>query len=172
MANRYKNTKPRLKGWDYSRPGLYFITMVTLARQCIFGEIQTGYMVYSPLGEMVKEEWLKSFELRTELQCHAWVIMPNHIHAILETVKIPQKYPVIENPGIAYRAARSVSSFVAGFKSAATKRINQYRNTPGADVWQPRFHDHIIRDDTEYQKIRFYIQNNPRNWHDDRFHCR
>lgn len=169
MAKRYKNTKPRLKGWDYSHPGLYFITMVTHGRHCIFGEITSHQMVFSPMGEIVKEEWLKSFEMRTELQCHAWVIMPNHIHAILEIVKIPEENPVIENHGIAYRSPRSISSFVAGFKSSATKRINQYRNTPGADVWQDRFHDHIIRDDTEYHKIRNYIQNNPHNWRDDQF---
>ena len=172
MAKRFRDTKPRLKGWDYSRPGLYFITMVTHERQCIFGEIQAGRVVYSPMGEIVKDEWLRSFDLREELFCHDWVIMPNHIHAIMEIKKIPDKKPVIKNPGIAYRPSRSISSIVAGFKSATTKRINQYRNTPGAGVWQARFHDHIIRDDAGYQKIREYIQTNPRHWRDDRFHCR
>lgn len=168
MGNRYNNTKPRLKAWDYSWPGLYFITMVTHERQSIFGTIPAGQLVYSPIGEIVKEEWLKSFEMRSELHCHTWIIMPNHIHAVLEIKTMHEKQPVIENPGIAMRPPRSVSSFVAGFKSAATKRANLYRNTPGAALWQARFHDHIIRDDAAYQKIRDYIQNNPRYWRDDR----
>ncbi|MCS6888519.1 MAG: transposase, partial [Chloroflexus sp.] len=65
---------------------------------------------------------------------------------------------------------KSISSFVAGFKSATTKRINEYRQTPGMPVWQPRFHDHIIRNDVAYQRITAYIRNNPARWERDRFH--
>ena len=60
-----------------------------------------------------------------------------------------------------YRSPRSISSFVAGFKSSATKYINQYRETPGSRVWQSRFHDHIIRNNAEYQRIKEYIEDNP-----------
>ena len=74
------------------------------------------------------------------------------------------------NFGIAYRSPKSISSFVAGFKSATTKRINEYRNTPKQPVWQERFHDHIIRNDIEYQRISEYIKNNPANWKDDKFY--
>ena len=97
--------------------------------------------------------------------------MPNHLHSILRISLVNTEKPVIKNPGVAYRPPRSISSFVAGFKSSVTVRINQYRNTPGAPVWQERFHDHIIRDEAAYQKILIYIENNPRNWNDDRFHC-
>jgi len=74
------------------------------------------------------------------------------------------------NFGIAYRPPKSISSFVAGFKSAVTKRINEYRNTPKQPVWQERFHDHIIRNEEEYQRISDYIKNNPANWKDDKFY--
>lgn len=167
-----KNNKSRLQGWDYSSPGLYFITIVTHGRECILGQIRSGHIIYSPLGDIVLEEWLRSFEIRQELNCISWVIMPNHIHAILKMEKIPIINRVVHNPGIAYRPPRSVSSFVAGFKSAATKRINQFQGTPGADVWQERFYDHIIRDDASYQRIYDYIRKNPQNWKNDRFHCR
>jgi putative transposase len=176
MIRKYKNTKPRLKGWDYSWPGDYFITLVTHNMNCIFGEIKDKQMICSPLGEIVKEEWLRSFEIRSELVCKCWVIMPNHIHAILTIVRNPTtgiseiKNAEPQKTGVAYRPPRSISSFVAGFKSAATKRINQYRNTPDAMIWQERFHDHIIRDDAGYHKIKHYIENNPRTWDDDRFH--
>jgi putative transposase len=169
---KYKNEKPRKKDWDYSRPGLYFITLVTHGRKCIFGEIRSGEMIFSPLGEIVHEEWLKSFEIRKELHCLAWVIMPNHIHGILKIDKTQTINRVNQNPGIAYRPPRSISSFVAGFKSAATKRINQFRETLGANVWQERFYDHIIRDDASYRKIADYIRNNPTSWENDQFYCR
>ncbi len=173
MARRFRDTKPRLKGWDYSGPGRYFITMVTHDRECLFGQINGNDMVLSDLGEIVKDEWTRSFEIRTELHCDAWVIMPNHIHAILRIEKPvndpqPTNKP-LENPGIAYRPPRSIPSFVAGFKSAATKRINAHRGTPGQKIWQDRYHDHIIRDQTAFLKIKRYIENNPARWDDDIF---
>ena len=58
---------------------------------------------------------------------------------------------------------------MAGFKSSATTRINIYRNTPKIPVWQTRFHDHIIRDDDEFNRIKNYIETNPANWEDDKF---
>jgi hypothetical protein len=69
--------------------------------------------------------------------------------------------------GIAYRPPKSVSSFVAGFKSSATKRTNEYQNTAKSSLWQSRFHDHIIRNDDEYAHIKQYIETNIMNWADD-----
>lgn len=175
MKKPYKSKKIRLEGSNYSDPGFYFITLVTHQRECIFGEIKNQKMILSSIGEIIKEEWLKSFEIRDELGCDSWIIMPNHMHAILKIVRKRSqsiKDKVMLNSGIAYRPPRSVSSFVAGFKSAATKRINLARNTPGKKVWQDRFHDHIIIDNDGYQNIHNYIQNNPFTWKDDRFHCK
>ncbi|HOY15479.1 MAG TPA: hypothetical protein PLY70_20175, partial [Saprospiraceae bacterium] len=73
------------------------------------------------------------------------------------------------NSGVAYRPPKSISSFIAGFKSVATKRANEYRNTPKQPVWQSRFHDHIIRNYTEYQQIYSYIESNIENWEKDKF---
>ncbi|TAM98365.1 MAG: transposase, partial [Chitinophagaceae bacterium] len=63
----------------------------------------------------------------------------------------------------------SISSFVAGFKSSATKRINEFRKTPKKPVWQSRFHDHIIRNESEHNRIDQYILSNPQNWNGDKF---
>jgi len=126
----------------------------------------------SPLGDIVREEWERSFTLRQELQCDVYVIMPNHIHGIVRIVKTDGDVVRTHGGdvvGVAYRASRSISSFVAGFKSATTKRINEQRHTPGAAVWQTRFHDHIIRNAGEYQRIATYIINNPAKWTEDGF---
>jgi REP element-mobilizing transposase RayT len=126
-------------------------------------------------GKIVTDEWWKSFEIRNELYGDEFIVMPNHIHGIVRisgsSVETHgraslQKQSGNKN-GIAIRTPKSVSSFIAGFKSAATKRINQIRNTPGHAVWQSRFHDHIIRDEKSLFQIRTYIKNNPLHWDSD-----
>ncbi len=134
-------------------------------------------MYLSPMGIIVQEEWEKSFDIRAELHCDVWVIMPNHIHAIVQIAHPDEKKGDIQMPndlvppkaGIAYRSPKSISSFVAGFKSSVTKRINALRNTPKMPVWQPRFHDHIIRNEMEYQRIYNYIKANVEQWEKDKF---
>lgn len=74
---------PRLKNWDYSSSGYYFVTTVTKNRMHIFGEIKNGKMILNEFGKIASEEWNKSFEIRKELSCDTYIIMPNHIHAIL-----------------------------------------------------------------------------------------
>jgi REP element-mobilizing transposase RayT len=143
--------------------------------QCLLGEIADSAMILSPAGEIVHREWNKSFDIRKELSCDVFVIMPNHIHAIL---RIAGNAPGgVQTPGRAsvhgrasLRSPQSISSFVAGFKSTATKQINELQNTPGVAVWQTRFYDHIIRDDDEYRRTADYIINNPREWEKDKFY--
>jgi REP element-mobilizing transposase RayT len=114
--------------------------------------------------------------MRAELSCDAYVIMPNHIHAILRITNplgTHGRASLQASTGAAYRSPKSISSFVAGFKSAATIRVNQFRRIasppiPTGPVWQPRFHDHIIRDGYEYQRVYEYIGHNIVNWKNDR----
>lgn len=185
---RYLVESSRLKGWDYSANGRYYITLVTKNRDPIFGEIRNKEMQLSEIGQIVLTEWEKSFQIRLELTCKCYVIMPNHIHAVV-ILDNPQQYSVdldyghgdaqpcvfrteelpyfdpdcISNQTGLFRPPKSISSFVAGFKSAATTRINQYRRTPYKKVWQPRFYDHLVRDKEEYLRIRKYILENPAN---------
>jgi putative transposase len=190
--NKYRIPSARAQWWDYSNTGVYFITICAYKHEWLFGDIpdvpvethgraSLPKLHESPIGAIVLQEWHKSFEIRTELFCDAFVLMPNHLHAILriENTVVEthgraslQVKPITHKntaTGVAYRPPNSISSFVAGFKSAATTKINILRNTPGAPVWQPRFHDHIIRNMTEYQHIANYIENNPANWANDRF---
>ena len=188
--NKYRIPSARLPGWDYGWNGYYFITICTANREHLFGEIIRDEMILSDIGNIVLQEWDKSFEIRIELFCNAFVIMPNHIHAILRIEKpktmddggsgrdarpcVSTTATATDNQtspgGMAHRAPKSISSFVAGFKSAATKRINEFRDTPEAPVWQPRFHDHIIRDEKSYDKIWQYIVDNPVLWQEDRYY--
>jgi hypothetical protein len=83
FRNKYRIPSSRLQGWDYSGDGAYFITICSVQRQCLFGDIIDNKMMLSPIGEIVVREWEKSFEIRSELFCDAFIIMPNHLHAIL-----------------------------------------------------------------------------------------
>ncbi|MFB6307211.1 MAG: transposase [Flavobacteriales bacterium] len=179
--NKFRVLSARAQWWNYGNDGAYFITVCTAKRKCLFGFIDNKKMILSPLGQIVQQEWDRSFEIRTELFCEEFILMPNHLHAILRIDKQGENNPPVETHGsaslpndhisrqhgIAYREKKSISSFIAGFKSKATSRINNYRNKPGLSVWQPRFHDHIIRNDIEYQFIARYIRNNPANWDED-----
>lgn len=188
FLNKYRNESARAQWWNYANDGTYFVTFCTDDRKHLFGEIKDNEMHLSPLGEIVYEEWNISFEMRKELHCDCFVIMPDHIHAILRIQsggpsgpagqngpavrthcraslqESPQSSPPPPTHGVAYRPPKSISSFMAGFKAAATRRINTYRNTPKKPVWQTRFHDHIIRDHAEYQRIYNYIESNIANW--------
>ncbi|MCX6257619.1 MAG: transposase, partial [Bacteroidia bacterium] len=135
--NKYRSESARLKDWDYSQNGAYFITLCTQNRECLFGKIKYGVMKLSDMGQIVHDEWVKSFEIRDELFCDEWVIMPNHLHAIVfidGTVVGTHGRASLQPTGIAYRPPKSVSSFVAGFKSVTTKRINELRGYSGRDA--------------------------------------
>ncbi|MFT3753854.1 MAG: hypothetical protein QM800_13575 [Paludibacter sp.] len=88
FQNKYRIPSARWQSWDYSSEGLYFITINTAHYACLFGNIVDKEMYLSEFGQIAAEEWDESFEIRKELFCDSFVIMPNHIHAILR----------IENP--------------------------------------------------------------------------
>jgi putative transposase len=165
----------RLKDYDYSSGGAYFVTICTFQRQCLFGQIVDGEMQLNEIGHIVAEEWLQSRVMRKEIDFDQWVIMPNHLHGI---VLINPINPVGANGRLpnqddhSHRVVtpmkkRSLSSFIAGYKSATTKRINALRNEAGTPVWQRNFYEHIIRSENSLQYIQQYIQNNPATWKDD-----
>jgi putative transposase len=168
FQNRYRIESARLPNWDYSSPGYYFVTVCAHHHTHLFGDIVNGDMQLNQNGEIVYNEWLKSFEIRKELKQDEFVVMPNHFHAVVRIVGTQHHAPQLHNTGVAYRPPKSVSSLIAGFKSTVTKQINELRKTPRAPVWHPRFHDHIIRDDRALFAIRQYIKNNPANWNHER----
>ena len=173
----------RLQGYDYSSEGAYFLTICTYHRQQLFGNIIEGQMKLNRFGLIAENEWEKSATLRSEIELGEYVIMPNHMHAIVyiidthrravrpntsTTIIIPTlKIQKSQNkpPGL---KSKSIGSLISGFKSSVTKQINIIRNTPGEPVWQRNYWDHIIRNDKSFDKIEEYIINNPLNWNQDK----
>ncbi|MCA9408484.1 MAG: transposase [Candidatus Omnitrophica bacterium] len=161
----------RLKNYDYRQEGAYYITVCTFEKIEIFGHIMDGKMVLNDIGKIVYDEWKNTEKLRPNVLLDAFIVMPNHIHGIIimnwsmsdDTIKndVPNKF---RSP------SQTIGSIVRGFKSVSTKRINIYRNSPSRYVWQRNFHDHIIRNEKDFNRIREYINNNPKQWDYDQYH--
>lgn len=157
----------RLQGYNYSLPGAYFVTMCVQNRVCLFGEIENGKMVLNEAGRIVYDEWVKSAELRNEIKLDEFVVMPNHLHGIIMITEPACKGDRRVAPTTNGPKPNSIGAMIAGFKSAAAKRINCLRRTPGVPVWQRNYYEHIIRNEDELNRVREYIINNPLNWHLD-----
>ena len=168
----------RLKGYDYTRPGAYFITICTYQRIHIFGEIVNGEMILNDTGKIARDQWFKTAELRPYVKLYEdeFVIMPNHIHGIVwiedENVGALRRNA---QPRAEQRSAptgtvapRSLGAIVRAYKSAVTHAVNAAENQRGAVLWQRNYYDHIIWNDQELNNIGWYILNNPRNWQLDR----
>ena len=153
----------RLSDYDYSGSGVYFITICAHERRCLFGAVIAETVRLSPLGRVVEAEWLRSSEIRREIELDSYVVMPNHLHGI---VAIDQSVHIDALKPRSRR--RSLGSFVNAVKATTTRRINEMRATPGAAVWQRNYYEHIVRSEDELNRIREYIAINPAKWAADR----
>ncbi|HLU69400.1 MAG TPA: transposase [Fibrobacteria bacterium] len=187
----------RLRGHDYTAPGIYYITICTHDRECLFGHIANGRLIPNIHGDIVREEWIGTPDIRPEIRLDEFVVMPNHLHAIIwiaENVpdsadaesggahgcapnehnthaeahdRAPNVYDArkgAHSRAPLRRTNRSLGSFIAGFKSIVTKRINIARGTPGIPVWQRNYYERVVRDEQALRTIRRYIRDNPANW--------
>lgn len=131
VPTKHRRRSIRLKGYDYAKTGAYFITVVTAAREALFGQIVDGEMIQNDWGQIVVDEWMKSATIRQELELDVFVVMPNHVHGILSIsgadVEATSRSPLRPGP-----AQRSLGAFMAGFKAAVTKQINDVRRSPGS----------------------------------------
>ena len=168
--DRHHRRSIRLRGYDYAQAGAYFVTICAKDRECLFGEVVDGEIVLNPIGKIVDDEWRLSATLRDEIELDEWVVMPNHVHGVvvIDTSRRGDR-PVGAYSHTPLRSpSKTVGAMVRGFKSAATRRINELRGTPRVPVWQRNYYEHIIRDDDALNRIRQYIIDNPAQWASDR----
>ncbi len=162
----------RLPGFDYAEAGAYFLTICTYAREPLLGEIHNEEVHLSEAGHIAHGEWLHSAKIRPSVTLDEFIIMPNHVHGIVVITRVVGAHscaPLPDAP-LTRRQPHSLSSFVAQFKATATRRINEMRGTPGTQVWQRNYYEHIVRNDEELERIREYIRNNPAHWEDDDYY--
>ena len=189
----------RLKGYDYSQAGMYFVTICCQNRQCLFGEIENGEMILNEYGQIVCEELVKSAEIRNEIEIHEYIVMPNHIHVIIEITvgangirpygNIPDGNicPIENVPVGNIHTVDDIfnGNIINGDKGECHSPLRSPSKTVGAfvrgfkssvtkrigyPVWQRNYWEHIIRNDNAYQTIANYIINNPQKWENDKFY--
>lgn len=180
----------RLPDFDYATPGAYFVTICAHERACLFGDVVGGVVRLNDYGEMVRQTWDALPHHFANVKLDQFVIMPNHVHGIVvltdhHGVGATHASPVIvaSEHGRATHArathasplqrgpkTQSIGAIVGSFKSAATKRINTLRATPGHPVWQRNYYERVIRDDGDLAALRDYVAGNPARWADDDNH--
>lgn len=168
-TTNYHRKSIRLKDYDYSQAGAYFVTICTNDKGCAFGEINDGEMHLNDIGKIVESEWMKTGEIRKNVLIDEFFVMPNHLHGIIIIIDMDNGRGMARHAPTRPRTfgkpiANSLSSIIGSFKSAATKHINQLRNSPGNPVWQRNYFERIIRNEKEWNRIREYIISNPFNW--------
>ncbi len=188
----------RLKGYDYSRQGLYFITICCDKRRYLFGEIANGQMVLNEAGKFANECWKEIPDHFPNAVLHEYIIMPNHVHGIIELVTDetdgrgdnPVDTVGPDGPG-GWTGPAGAENFLPQRKNEPKKHQFQKmiprsigsivkgfkigvtkwfrENTDIETVWQRNYHEHIIRNEISYHNISRYIINNPANWKEDKF---
>jgi REP element-mobilizing transposase RayT len=173
LRQRKSRRSIRLPGHDYASPGAYFVTVCTHAKQPLFEN--------ALIATAVENAWRALPEHFSHIRTDGFVIMPNHIHGILwltdeRNVGARHASPLrrrhrTDDALLAAAhgfASRSLAAVVASFKSAATKRANELRSTPGAPLWQRNYYERVIRNEEELRRVREYIELNPSRWQFDR----
>ena len=186
--NIHHRRSMRLKGYDYSQEGLYFITICVQNRNCWFGNIENGDMELNEIGIIANKYWMEIPNHYPQVKLHEHIIMPNHLHGIIEIVGICHGKSLHDDAGntvgtchgmslsqpksherhFAKPISGSVSTIINQYKSSVKRWCN--KNNYEYFQWQSRFNDHIIRNEQSLETISNYILNNPTKWVDDKFY--
>jgi REP element-mobilizing transposase RayT len=165
--NKYRIESARLKGWDYSSNGYYFVTICTKNRECFFGDVVDGKMQLNEIGKIADKELKKTEQIRKNVKLDEYRVMPNHVHGVIviENEKI-ESVETTRRVVSTTLKPNSLGSIIGQFKSIVTKCVYEIGHHQFG--WQERFHDHIIRDEESLNRIREYIRTNPLRWHLDK----
>jgi putative transposase len=158
----------RLRGYDYSQPGAYFVTLCTQKRKRLFGKILNGEMRLNDTGRMVVRHWEWLAEKYGHVLLDEYVVMPNHLHGIIVIIdgRAGVTQSGSEKPAF-WEKRKPIGRLIGAFKTVSTSQINQSLATIGNQLWQRDFWEHIIRNEHELNLIRTYIRNNPAQWGQD-----
>lgn len=159
----------RLKEFDYSQAGSYFITICTFNRACLFGEVYLDNMNLNQLGEIVSREWKRTEELRKNVVMDAFIVMPNHLHGIISIVEGSESHTETASSAEAFGkpTSNSIPTIVRLFKASTTTQINSSLNMKDKPVWQRNYYEHVIRGERDLEQIREYITYNASKWDSD-----
>ncbi|MDQ7008833.1 MAG: transposase [Candidatus Gracilibacteria bacterium] len=172
--DRHNRKSIRLKGYNYTNNGLYFITISINSKLCLLGNIKDGKLELFESGIMIQNEWL-NLEKRFEntlgnkyswgVKLHNFIIMPNHFHGIIE----------IKNNNSIEAIPCGCPDIIGGFKSITTNKYIEMVYSGKAEtfnkkLWQRNYYEHIIKNEERYNLIDNYIKTNVHKWNEDKFY--
>jgi REP element-mobilizing transposase RayT len=162
----------RLKGYDYSQPGAYFVTICAHRQSCVFGEVRDGRMRPNENGCILCRCCEDLPRHYPHVRIDSFVVMPNHVHGIIvlnETAVGAGLRPAPTESGMAF-PRHALPEIVRAFKAFSARRINELRNMSGRRVWQRGYYERVVRNEHELNRIRQYIADNPSRWLEDEYH--
>lgn len=169
--NKYRIDSTRLKDWDYSSSGYYFITICTKNKKCFFGDVEDGDVRFTRIGEAANRYWQEIPVHFRNVKLDEYIVMPNHVHGIIiitnDNVETQNVASLQSKRNKFGPQSNNLASIIRGYKIG----VKKWSTINGINfAWQPRFHEHIIRSEESLQKIREYILNNPIKWELDEYH--
>jgi REP element-mobilizing transposase RayT len=189
FRGQYRVESARLQGYDYATPGAYFVTICTKHRQYFFGNIENNQVQYAEAGAIAANIWKRIPEQFPYVELDEYIIMPNHVHGIIwllppngtdainpisadehRAILPPSGRDAINRVSTAdahesRSAGMPLSQIIRWFKGRSTFEIR--KSGLGNFAWQPRFYDHIIRNENSLSQIRIYVRQNPQDWLND-----
>jgi REP element-mobilizing transposase RayT len=163
---RHHRGSIRLKGYDYSSAGAYFVTVCVRNRKHALGSVRNGRVDLSPNGLIVLQAWQYLPQRFPRVTLDAFVVMPDHIHGIIILSGDPPSDNRRDHTRARGTQPGSLPAIMQRLKSLSTQLINKANNTPGQRFWQEDYYEHIVRSDDEMERIRRYIVTNPTRWQD------
>ena len=180
----------RLRQFDYTRAGAYFVTICTRNWACLFGHIENDVMQLNEVGRVAHKLWEEIPTHFPQVELDTWVIMPNHVHGIVilgspgnggappgshsagdifaaPTAVSPSARGVSALPERSGPRCRSIGAVVGSYKSAVTKEVRNFRRGSDGSIWHRNYFDHVIRNEVAMDGIRRYIEENPARWPKD-----
>ena len=184
---RFHRRSIRLEGYDYSQPGVYFVTMMTQGREYLFGIIEHDEMILNEAGTMIAKWWRELPNKFPAIELGAFVVMPNHFHGIIQIVGADQRVcpgeeesqrgghagsPQQADPP-QQRLKAPLSQMIQWFKTMTTNEYIRGVKSLGwrpfaGKLWQRDYYEHIIRNESEWDRIHRYIEANPVRWKADK----
>jgi putative transposase len=176
----------RLKRYDYTSSGAYFITICAYQRECLFGDIVDGVVNLNQIGLGIQNHWQDLPNRFPYMDLDAFVVMPNHLHGIIwlcdDTARRDKAFVSACRMGVQGLGTnasslqphgtqpKSIGAIIQNFKSISTRKINRMTSNVGRTIWQLNYYEHIIRNAESLQRIRQYIHQNPLSWQQDQLH--
>jgi REP element-mobilizing transposase RayT len=168
MQKNHNRHSTRLKGYDYTQAGGYFVTICTKEWVHLFGDIQNGEMIINNLGRIVQHQWLDLPKHYAGVELDDFIVMPNHFHGVIIINGIVTTKRNLVGAGLKPAPTNTknhgLPELIRAFKTFSARKINKVNGNQAPTIWQRGYFDRVIRNVSELDRIREYIRANPENY--------